>query len=44
MERSSSQLYVYGMGLDGWMDGMVIIGHMSSKSTFGAYKTKLKFG
>ena len=20
----------------GWMDGMVIIGHMSSKSTFGA--------
>ena len=25
------------MGL-GWMDGMVIIGHWSSKSTFGAYK------
>ena len=22
----------------GWMDGMVIIGHRSSKSTFGAHK------
>ena len=22
-----------------WVDGMVIIGHGSSKSTFGAYKT-----
>ena len=27
-------LYMW-MGL-GWMDGMVIIGHRSSKSTFGA--------
>ena len=26
------------MGL-GWMDGMVIIGHRSSKSTFSANKT-----
>ena len=26
-----------GMGWDGWM---VIIGHRSSKSTFGAYKNK----
>ena len=29
------------MGWDGWMgwDGMVIIGHRSSKSTFGAYNS-----
>ena len=32
MERSSSMLYVDGTG----RDGMVIIGHRSSKSTFGA--------
>ena len=34
-ERSSSMLYV-----DKWMEWMVIIGHRSSKSTFGAYKMK----
>ena len=36
-ERSSSMLYV---GWD-WMGWMVIIGHRSSKSTFGANKVQL---
>ena len=34
--RGRLQCYMW-MGL-GWMDGMVIIGHWSSKSTFGANK------
>ena len=28
--------------MDGWMDGIVIIGHRSFKSTFGANKPKIK--
>ena len=41
--RGCLQCYKW-VGLDGWMgwDGMVIIGHRSSKSTFGANKDKPK--
>ena len=38
-ERSSSMLWS-GWDWDGWMDGMVIIGHRSSKSTFGSNNPK----
>ena len=34
-------LYVDGIGMDGWMDKMVIKGHRSSKSTFSANKSVL---
>ena len=32
------------MGWDRWMDGMVIIGHRSSKSTLGAHNYSITLG